>query len=197
MKLYALPILLALNAPALAGEIIIGGRFENQTTGYEYGTWPADTSGAQAGTLIDFSSSLVYAGPKSISFDTPAYGEQTETFTTLASLYFTQAGEFYTLLGPKGWLSVNVINPGWGISSFSFTDVATALAPPPPIIPPPPVIVPPPVIIPPPVITPPICLVDCGPPHIIPIATPELSTWAMMLLGFVALGYAAFRRRLA
>jgi hypothetical protein len=171
---------------SFAGEIIIGGRFEpSYTVGYEYGTWPADTSGAQAGTLIDFSNSAIYAGPKSITFDTPVYGELTETFTTLATLYFTQAGEFYQLVGPTGWMDVNIINPGWGISSFSFTDVAYA---PPPVDPPP---------VDPPPVDPPSCAIACGPP-IDPSANvpaaPEASTWLMMLLGFAALGYAALRR---
>ena len=165
---------------SFAGEIIIGGRFEpSSTVGYEYGTWPADT-GAQAGTLIDFSNSAIYAGPKSITFDTPVYGELTETFTTLATLYFTQAGEFYQLVGPTGWMDVNIINPGWGTSSFSFTDVAYA---PPPVDPPP--------------VDPPSCTIACGPPidssPSFP-AVPEASTWLMMLLGFASLGYAALRR---
>ncbi len=30
--------------------------------------------------------------------------------------------------------------------------------------------------------------------HATPVSTPEPSTWAMMLLGFTGLGYAAFRR---
>jgi hypothetical protein len=166
---------------SFAGEIIIGGRFEpSYTVGYEYGTWPADTSGAQAGTLIDFSNSAIYAGPKSITFDTPVYGELTETFTTLATLYFTQAGEFYQLVGPTGWMDVNIINPGWGISSFSFTDVAYA---PQPVDPPP--------------VDPPSCTIACGPPiDSSPsfLAVPEASTWLMMLLGFASLGYAAMRR---
>jgi hypothetical protein len=84
------------------------------------------------------------------------------------------------------------------------------IASPPPIIPPPPPIIPPPPVVctdcnpppctdcgPPPPCTdcnpPPPCL-TCEPPPVGP-GTPEESTWVMMLLGFVGLGYAARRRK--
>jgi hypothetical protein len=71
-------------------------------------------------------------------------------------------------------------------------------SPPPPIITPPPVAdyQPPPIdplpsIVPPPVMTP---MPPYFPPPPVPTAVPEPSTWAMLLLGFVGLGYAGFRR---
>jgi hypothetical protein len=55
--------------------------------------------------------------------------------------------------------------------------------------PPPPIIDPPPPIIdqPPPIVDPPTPITSA--------AVPELSTWAMMLLGLAGLGFAAKRRR--
>ena len=77
------------------------------------------------------------------------------------------------LLGATGKVKRDLSNPA--------ILAAPILDPPPPIIdPPPPIIYPPPPILDPP------------PPT---LAVPELSTWAMLLLGLMGLGLAAQRRR--
>lgn len=171
---------------SFAGEIIIGGRFASQTVGVEYGVWPADTSGAQAGTLIDFSSNIIYPALQTLTFDTPAYGEMSDTFTHFDYIFENASGIFYEETNATGFLDVNIIFPGHGISSFSFTDVAYA-PPPPPVDPPPCSDCDPP---------PPPCL-TCDPPPIVTPGAPEASTWLMLLMGFAGLGFAARHRATA
>jgi hypothetical protein len=172
---------------SLAGEIVITGRFDpGFATGFvdsNFDSEIGDTSGDQFGDLIDFSIPANFATPKTLSFDTPVYGDLQASFFAFDYIRITVAGLFYELRGATGFLDVNIVNPGFGISSFMFTDVATAPAP----------VEPPPVIDPPP----PACVIDCGggvtPPPTI-TGTPETSTWLMMLLGFASLGYAGLRR---
>lgn len=170
--LLSATMLATLTTTAFAGEIIIGGRFANYTTGVEYGTWPADTSDAPAGTLIDFNTSILFPSLKTLSFTTPTYGAMTDTFTHLDYAFTNSSGLFYEETNATGFLDVNIIYPGHGISSFSFTDYGVA-PPPPPIDPPP------------------SCLIDCGgitpPPSI--GAAPEASTWLMLIIGFSFLGF--------
>lgn len=139
-----------------------------------------DVSGTIAGgTTVDFNRPLSGGpGPIDVSIDSPIYGDVTVDFTQLASLNFTPAGEFYTMAGSGGFISVNLAY--YGVSSFGFTGIGSYTpAPPPPIDPPP------------------ACIVNCGggidPPPIV-VGAPETSTWAMMLMGFVGLGFAAHRR---
>jgi hypothetical protein len=77
------------------------------------------------------------------------------------------------LLGATGKVKRDLSNPA--------ILAAPILDPPPPIIDPPP-----------PIIDPPPPLLDPPPPT---LAVPELSTWAMLLLGLMGLGLAAQRRR--
>jgi hypothetical protein len=140
----------ALAQHSFAGEIFITGRFNpSYTTEYvdtSFDSEFGDTSGDVYGDAVSFSNSAIFAWPKIVTLtDTPAYGTVTEAFTALATLAFTPAGEFYQLVGPTGWLDVDIVYPGHGISSFSFIDYGVT-APPPPVIDPPP----------------PVCVTDCG-----------------------------------
>jgi MYXO-CTERM domain-containing protein len=86
---------------------------------------------------------------------------------SFGEVFFGNAPE--VLLGATGWVTRDLSHPA-------------ILAAPPPII-----VLPPPIIDPPPPI-----LIDPPPPT---LAVPELSTWAMMLLGLAGLGLVAKRRR--
>lgn len=164
--------------PSYAGKILVGGWFEpGFATGYVNGDYTqfGDTSGMQFGNIINFSSSALIGGLlKTLTFDSPVYGEQTVSFTNTSYLTFTPFGEFYQETNAAGeWLDVNI--PYTGVSpSFSFLDYATA--PPPPCVE---------------CVTPPPCI-DCNPP---PVSAPEPSTWAMMALGFLSLTVLRFRRQ--
>lgn len=170
---------------SFAGEIFITGRFDpSYAAGYvdtSFDSEFGDTSGDVYGDAVYFSNSALLPFPKTIELvDTPAYGTVFETFTALATLAFTPAGEFYQLVGPTGWLDVDIVYPGHGISSFSFVDYGVTA--PPPVDPPP--------------IDPPSCVLNCGgdpPPVVIPGA-PEPSTWLMMLIGFAGLGFFKWKR---
>lgn len=165
---------------SFAGEIFITGRFDpSYATGYvdsDYDWQAGDTSGDQFGDAVDFSNSALLPVPKTIELvDTPTYGTVFETFTALATLAFTPAGEFYQLVGPTGWLDVDIVYPGHGISSFSFVDYGVTAPPP---------------------VDPPSCVLNCGgdpPPVVIPGA-PEPATWLMLLIGFAALTWAGRKR---
>jgi len=129
-----------------------------------------------------------YPTSEVVTLNTPNYGGVTAEFTSLVSFDVTQAGEFFTLGGNfdgtgYGTLSVNLVNPGFGISSFglfgNFAYTASSLVDP-------------------------IGTPGGGAP-VDPIGTPgggvpggasavpEPSTWAMLLLGFAGLSYASYR----
>lgn len=171
---------------ALVPISFLGGRFyPGFASGYVDAVFAPNTldvSGTIAGgTTVDFNRPLSGGpGPIDVSIDSPIYGDVTIDFTQLASLNFTPAGEFYTMAGSGGFISVNLAY--YGVSSFGFTGIGSYTPAPPPIDPPP------------------TCLVNCGggidPPPIV-VGAPEPATWIMMALGFACLGFSAFRQRLA
>lgn len=183
-SLISILALLAATAPASAEivSVAIGGRFfPGYSEGYvygvkDYGAGQDDNTGVTAGDPVNFSAPPIFPWPVDVSFDSPNFGEITGDFTSLASFAVTPAGEFFTLAGMfdngagAGFLSVNVVTPGFGISSFGL--VGSFAFDPPPIDPPP--------------------CVDCGPTPVAQI--PETSTWAMLALGIIALWFAALRR---
>lgn len=194
--LYAAVAALSLASSAQAGEILITGWFEpGYATGYvnsNYDYTYGDTSGDKFGALINFNVAANFASPKVLTFDTPVYGEVTESFTSFDYIRQTAIGLFYELTGPTGWLDVNIPYAD-APPSFSFVDYGVTAPPPPsmcgpnsgphqcsPIDPPPSIDPPGGGITPPPSIT--------G-------GAPEASTWAMMALGFAALGLAGYRRQ--
>ena len=184
---------LALSTTAAnAATVYLGGRFHpGFTVGYIDAIDGRDTSGDVLGETINFSHTPIFPGPVTVSLDTPDYGWESFTFTTLATFTANAAGEFWQLTDANhDAFSVNLVNFGYGIPSFGlFANFAPPLPPAPSVIP-----EPPPCVIcdaPPP---PPPCVV-CGPTPI--IAVPETSTWLMGLIGFACLGFSVFRQRLA
>lgn len=201
--------LLALSASSSRAELAdvnLGGRFLSPTEGYvdailNNAAFGHDGTGLALGAApINFSSTVAFAHPIVVTFDTPNYGEVTADFTSIVSVFVSQAGYFYSLTGTidgqasAPLLSVNLVNPAYGISSFGIHGEFYYT----PVVVPPPHIDPPPCTDcdpPPPCLTcnpPPPCL-TCDPPPI--VGAPEPSTWLMMLMGFAGLGYAAKRRR--
>jgi hypothetical protein len=151
---------------------------------------------AFSGTLdLDFSNDFT-----SYTFDSLDFNVQGRIFTqifsppsldpSLASIYATNSANdrltlFFTT--PKGtWVGFNqgTITTGQLVASngfyFGASGVVTRDSLDPQILAPPP-------LDPPPLTDP--------PPHITTAAVPELSTWAMMLIGLAGLGIAAKRRR--
>jgi PEP-CTERM motif len=164
-------LLLTATSPSAAAVDFFGGRFDGLTEGYVDATYADDPSGIAFGDPVSFSAPWVFPFPQTVTFSTPVLGTIQATYTSLASFTITPAGEFFTLDGPGGFLSVNNVTPGYGIASFGLEYTYTIPVPP----------------------TPP-CMNCDGPPPPIP-GTPEPSTWLMMLLGFAGLGFAAMRRR--
>lgn len=186
--LIATALLLAPMTNAEAATIAIGGHFNpGFATGWvdgvnDYNPAFLDDTGLTVGTPVDFSSPAIFPWPMTVSLDTPNFGEVVATLTTVDYLTYTGAGEFFQMQGTingGGYaiLDVNIpylVTPSFGLfGSFAYDP-----PPPPPCTdcdPPPP-------------------CVACDPPSTV-VGTPEPSTWAMMLMGFVGLGFAALRQR--
>jgi hypothetical protein len=178
----------AASTAAHAASVDLGGRFDpGMSSGYVdailHNSVASDGTGDSLGDLINFSTAPITPTFESVTLNTPNYGVVTAQFTSLLSFALTPAGEFFTLGGNfdgDGYatLSVNLVRPGLGISSFGLFGNFDYEAPTPSpstcldCDPPPP------------------CL-DCGPP-VVP-SVPETSTWLMLLTGFAALAYRALR----
>lgn len=190
MRLSVSTITLMLSVSASGANVVsvsfLGGRFDpGYAAGYVDAVFAPNTLGvfgsvADPGTAVVFNRPLISPGPIDLTIDSPIYGDVSLSFTALASFVVNRAGEFFTMAGSGGFISVNLVAPGSGISSFGFTGIGdyTPATPPPP----------------PPCLDcnpPPPCL-TCGPP---PIAAPETSTWLMMLIGFAALSVPALMRK--
>jgi hypothetical protein len=184
----------AASTAAHAASVDLGGRFyPGMSSGYVdaiiHNSVASDGTGDSLGDLINFSTPPIAPTYEVVTLNTPNFGVVTAEFTSLVSFDVTPAGEFFTLGGNfdgtgYGTLSVNLVNPGFGISSFGIFGNFTYTASSP---------------------VDPIGLPGGGAP-VDPIGTPggdppggasavpEPSTWAMLLLGFAGLGYAGFRR---
>jgi len=183
LSLSAATLLLSVSASTLSRAAVetvyLGGRFHaGFVSGYIDAIDGRDTAGDIIGELISFNHSPIFPGPVTVSLDTPDFGIESFHFTTLATFTTNSAGEFWQLTNANhDAFAVNLVNPGYGISSFGLFATFNYNPPPPPLCddcgPPPP------------------CLV-CNPPPI--PGAPEASTWLMMLLGFTALAIATVRR---
>jgi hypothetical protein len=186
----------AASTAAHAASVDLGGRFyPGMSSGYVdaiiHNSVASDGTGDSLGDLINFSTPPIAPTDEVVTLITPNYGVVTAEFTTLVSFDITPAGEFFTLGGNfngdgYGTLSVNLVNAGFGISSFGlFGNFAyTASSPVDPIGLPgggAPVD--------------PIGTPGGDPPGGAVSAVPEPSTWAMLLLGFAGLGFAGYRSR--
>jgi hypothetical protein len=192
----------AASTAAHAASVDLGGRFyPGMSSGYvdaiTHNSVVSDGSGDSLGDLINFSTPPITPTYEVVTLNTPNYGVVTAEFTSLVSFDVTPAGEFFTLggnLDGNGYvtLSVNLVRPGFGISSFGLYGNFTYTAPDPsqivssdPSLPcfdcGPPVTSSDP---------PPPCL-DCGPSGV--PSVPETSTWLMLLTGFAFLAYRALR----
>lgn len=132
-----------------------------------------------------------------LALATPAHANVTVIHTGITEVFAGQTyEELLYIMGP----------PQYGDLGGNYDSESALWIPvgPPVVTPPPPPVVindpppPPPPIDPPPCVDcdpPPPCL-TCDPPPAGP-ATPEASTWLMMLMGFAGLGYASLRRRVA
>jgi hypothetical protein len=194
-KLLFIAAGVAASTAAHAASVDLGGRFyPGMSSGYVdaiiQNSVATDGTGDSLGDLINFSTPPITPTFQVVTLNTPNYGVVTAEFTSLVSFDVTPAGEFFTLGGNfngngYGTLSVNLVNPGFGISSFgligNFTYIASS-----PVDP----------------IGLPGSVADSDPiwtpggyiPPVGATAVPEASTWAMLLLGFAGLGYAGFRR---
>jgi PEP-CTERM motif len=193
-KLLFIAAGVAASTAAHAASVDLGGRFyPGMTSGYVdaiiQNSVATDGTGDSLGDLINFSTPPITPTFQVVTLNTPNYGVVTAEFTNLVSFDVTPAGEFFTLGGNfngngYGTLSVNLVNPGFGISSFGIFGNFTYTASSP---------------------VDPIGLPGGGGP-VDPIRTPgggvpsaaaavpEPSTWAMMVIGFAGLGYAGYRR---
>jgi hypothetical protein len=187
-KLLLVAAGIAASTAAHAASIDLGGRFNPaMSSGYVdaiiHNSVASDGTGDALGALINFSTPPIIPTYEVITLNTANYGIVTAEFTSLVSFDATPAGEFFTLGGNfdgngYGTLSVNLVNPGFGISSFglfgNFTYTAAAPSPPTVVSSDPPLPCP-----------------DCGIPTI--PSVPETSTWLMLLAGFATLAYRAIR----
>lgn len=191
--------LLMISTPSIGATIATGGHFNaGYTSGWtdgvnNYNPALLDNTGLQYGTPVSFSAPVIYPWPLTISVDTPNYGELTVALTTADYLDYTPGGEFFELRGTingGGWAILDVNLPYYVVSSFGLMGQFAYSPPPPVVVQPPPVVLPPigkPIEPPtPPVIEPP------TPPA---VTVPETSTWVMMILGFIGLGWVGLRRR--
>jgi hypothetical protein len=193
-KLVFLAAAVAASTAAHAASVDLGGRFyPGMSSGYVdaiiHNSVASDGTGDALGALVNFSTPPIIPAYEVITLNTANYGIVTAEFTSLVSFDITPAGEFFTLGGNfdgngYGTLSVNLVNPGFGISSFGLIGnfTYTAAAPSPstvvssdPAVP----------------SDPPLPCLDCGIPTI--PSVPETSTWLMLLAGFAALAYRAIR----
>jgi hypothetical protein len=175
---------LAASTAAHAASVDLGGRFyPGMSSGYVdaiiHNSVASDGTGDSLGDLINFSTLPIAPTNEVVTLITPNYGVVTAVFTTLISFDVNPAGEFFTLGGNfngggYGSLSVNLVNPGFGISSFGLIGNFAYTAPSP---------------------ADPIGTPGGDPPGGAASTVPEPSTWAMLLIGFAGLGYAGFRRR--
>lgn len=184
---------LSLATSANAATVSFGGRFyPGFGSGYvdadpinQYSPVHDDT-GLLMGDLVNFSHAPIAPAPIEVTFDTPNYGEVVGDFSYLIDIHATPAGVSFELggtlnnSGQFAYFSVDLVNPWIGVPP-SFSVFGTFAYTPPPIDPPPCVSCDPP----------PPCL-TCGP---VGPAAPELSTWAMMGLGFAGLAFAGYRRQ--
>jgi hypothetical protein len=189
-KLFFIAAGVAASTAAHAASVDLGGRFyPGMSSGYvdaiAHNFVASDGTGDSFGDQINFSTPPITPTFEVVTLNTPNYGVVTAEFTSLVSFALTPAGEFFTLGGNfdgngYGTLSVNLVRPGFGISSFGLIGNFTYTAPDPP---------------PPPVVSsdPPLPCLDCGTP-VVP-SVPETSTWLMLLTGFAALAYRALRTR--
>jgi hypothetical protein len=188
-KLLLVAAGIAASTAAHAASIDLGGRFNPaMSSGYVdaiiHNSVATDGSGDSLKDQINFSTPPTAPIFEVVTLNTPNYGVVTAEFTSLVSFDATPAGEFFTLGGNfdgngYGTLSVNLVNPGFGISSFGlfgdFTYTAAAAPSPPTVV----------------SSDPPLPCLDCGIPTI--PSVPETSTWLMLLAGFAALAYRAIR----
>jgi hypothetical protein len=203
-KLFFIAAGVAASTAAHAASVDLGGRFyPGMSSGYvdaiAHNFVASDGTGDSPDDLINFSTPPITPAFEVVTLNTPNYGVVTAEFTSLVSFEVNAAGEFFTLGGNfdgsgYGTLSVNLVQPGFGISSFGLIGNFTyteADPPPPPVVssdPPLPCLdCGPPVVSSDP---PPSCL-NCGTP-VVP-SVPETSTWLMLLTGFAALAYRALR----
>src|SRR6185503_4165559 len=134
---------LMISTAAHSAVVYLGGRFHpGLTPGYIDAIDGRDTAGDALGETIDFSHAPIFPGPVIVSLDTPDYGWESFTFTTLATFTANAAGEFWQLTDANHDLfAVNLVNPGFGIPNFGLFGNFTPDPPPisyPPAIPDPP-----------------------------------------------------------
>jgi hypothetical protein len=127
-----------------------------------------------------------------LAFATPAHAQVHYPIITVTGnvtiidtgIHETWGGEIYD---ERLYIMTGFGAPNTQSESAEWFPIGPAFVPPPP----PPVVInnpPPPVVIPPP-------CDECGFPKPTPSPVPEASTWAMMITGFLGLGYAYLRRK--
>jgi hypothetical protein len=190
-KLLLVAAGIAASTAAQAASIDLGGRFNpGMSSGYVdaiiHNSVATDGTGDSLNDEINFSTPPAAPIFEVVTLNTPNYGVITADFSNLVSFDVTPAGEFFTLAGNfngdgYGTLSVNLVNPGFGISSFGIFGNFTYTAP----------------------SSSSVFSSDPGVPSDPPLpslgystpvfpSVPETSTWLMLLAGFAALALARY-----
>lgn len=190
-KLLLVAAGIAASTAAHAASIDLGGRFNpGMSSGYVdaiiHNSVATDGTGDSLNDQINLSTPPTAPIFEVVTLNTPNYGVITAEFSNLVSFDVTPAGEFFTLAGNfngdgYGTLSVNLVNPGFGISSFGIFGNFNYTAPSSssvfssdPAVP----------------SDPPLPSLGYRTP-VVP-SVPETSTWLMLLAGFAALALARY-----